>query len=204
MIIRSKDNAMARRSPISLESARDRVFSAALILFEARGYHGVAVPEIAVRAGLAIGSLYRVAPSKEALANQLFQTIQGTFNARVFAPFPANRTLRERFSLFWRRLSDWAVEEPIAARFLFLQQHTPYLDATSLALEQLWNDAVGGFAREGALTGQLKPFSPEVVSSLVWGPLAGLLRHRSATPEHFTALEGAIWDSLAQPFQPMS
>jgi len=189
---------MPRRSPISHDSARERAVSAALALFEARGYHGVAVPEIAKAAGLAIGSLYRVAPSKEALANHVFQAVQGRFNTRIFAPFPANRALKERFSLFWRRLSDWTVEETVAARFLFLQQHAAYLDATSLLLEQPWCDAVDGFAREGALTGQLKPLSPEVVSSLVWGPLAGLLRRNAVTRDHLAALESAIWDSLAQ------
>lgn len=189
---------MTRRSPLPIEDIRSRILKAALSLFEARGFHAVAVPEIARAAGLAVGSLYRVAPSKEALANQLFQSVKSQFNRHIFAPFPARRGLRERFGILWARLTEWTLKEPVAARFLELHNHTTYLDVASEALEMPWRDAATAFAWEGHVTSTLKPLTPEALSALVRGPITQLLRADAATADNLAALETAIWHALAR------
>ena len=51
---------------------RRRVFVAAVAVFAEKGYEATTMTEIAQRAGAAIGSLYQFFPSKEALAEGLF------------------------------------------------------------------------------------------------------------------------------------
>jgi AcrR family transcriptional regulator len=53
---------------------KDRVERAAIALFAERGVDGVSIADIAARAGVAQGALYRHYRSKEALATQLFAT----------------------------------------------------------------------------------------------------------------------------------
>ena len=52
---------------------REAILDAALDLFVERGFHGTAVPQIAERAGVGAGTIYRYFESKEALVNALYQ-----------------------------------------------------------------------------------------------------------------------------------
>src|ERR1700721_4874380 len=71
-------------------------------LFAEKGYEATTMPEIASRAGAAIGSLYQFFPSKEALAEALFDRFAerwATSFAQVEACAPG-RSARELADLF--------------------------------------------------------------------------------------------------------
>lgn len=55
-------------------STKDLILSAALEIFADKGYHDTTVDDIAKRAGLAKGSIYRYFSSKEALFNELLES----------------------------------------------------------------------------------------------------------------------------------
>src|SRR5689334_15289154 len=52
---------------------REAILAAALELFVERGFYGTAVPEIAERAGVGAGTIYRYFESKETLVNELYR-----------------------------------------------------------------------------------------------------------------------------------
>ena len=52
---------------------KECILSAALELFAEKGFHGTAVPEIAAKAGVAAGTIYRYFDSKEAMVNAVYQ-----------------------------------------------------------------------------------------------------------------------------------
>src|SRR6185503_5568621 len=56
----------SRGRPV-LDDKRRRMLDAALTAFAERGYHGVAVPEVAAAAGVSTGTIYVYFESKEAL-----------------------------------------------------------------------------------------------------------------------------------------
>lgn len=133
--------------PRGLET-RNRIRQAALELFVTKGVIGTSVRDIAAKAGIAEGGLYRHYASKEDLAWKLFsenyaalakdlQTI-----ARQEPDFPARLDgMIQRFCRFFD-------EEPLMFRFLLLTQHQelPKLKAKSQspvqALRNLVADAV--------------------------------------------------------------
>src|SRR5262245_28981195 len=51
----------------------EAIMAAALELFIKRGFYGTAVPEIAERAGVGAGTIYRYFESKEALVNAIYR-----------------------------------------------------------------------------------------------------------------------------------
>jgi AcrR family transcriptional regulator len=55
-------------------STRDLILSAAMEVFAEKGYHETTVDDIAKRAGIGKGSIYRYFPSKEALFNALIES----------------------------------------------------------------------------------------------------------------------------------
>jgi TetR/AcrR family transcriptional regulator len=59
------------------EQGRQEILEAAMALFGEKGYHGVSMHEIAVKAGVAVGTLYNFFASKEDLYTALMETCVG-------------------------------------------------------------------------------------------------------------------------------
>src|SRR5687767_3057624 len=83
---------------------RDEVLDAALEMFAERGFHGATMPEIAARAGIATGTIYRHFASKEALVNQLYQQHKRALAAALLENQPPGNDLRVLFNHLWWRL----------------------------------------------------------------------------------------------------
>jgi AcrR family transcriptional regulator len=115
---------------------REAILDAALGLFVERGFFGTAVPEIAERAGVGAGTIYRYFDSKEALVNVIYREQKTRFGAVALDAFPAGVTTREAFRTLWMRMAKFATDEQRAFVFMELHHHASYLDAESRALEQ--------------------------------------------------------------------
>lgn len=174
-----------RRSPESIEAIEARILAAALTL--GNSLDAISMPELAGKAGIAVGTLYRIAPSKADLAVKLETAARAKFDQTVFAPFPARLNLRDRFALIWARLGQFALEQTDVARFLACR---PF------PAESGFIKASAVFARDGLATGELRALDGQTVAALVWGPLSGLLRNQACSADRLQELEHAIWDSL--------
>ena len=67
----------------AVSDKREAIMQAALELFVERGFYGTAVPEIADRAGVGAGTIYRYFESKEALVNALYREQKMRVRART-------------------------------------------------------------------------------------------------------------------------
>lgn len=184
------------------DDKRARLLEAALDLYQTRGFDGVAVPEIATKAGVAVGTVYRYFASKEALVNALFRHWKGLYHAVVGAPMPAGVTPRQEFGLYWRRMMEFAVDHPKAIRFLDLQHHAAYLDAESQAMARGFRDAADGFARRGREAGVIRDIDPSLIVPLMWGASAGLVKFsdtdgRTLDARTIVEMEEALWRAIA-------
>ncbi|MFM1976367.1 MAG: hypothetical protein RL145_1213 [Pseudomonadota bacterium] len=174
-----------RRSPEPISAIEERLLRAAVALGDS--LDSISMPELAAAAEIAVGTLYRIAPSKTALAAILDARAQAHFDRHVFAPFPARLSLEARFRLMWSRLAEFALQEADIAAYLARKPMAPdsaFIKASSI------------FARDGAATGELKTLSGEELASIVWGPLSALLRNHACSVESLQQLEQAAWDGL--------
>src|SRR6185295_8130625 len=115
---------------------RDAVFAAALELFADRGFYGVSVPEIAQKAKVGAGTIYRYFPSKEALVNALYVHHKQELGKAFLEGLDIQASPRAVFHQFWTRACAFAREKPRVLEFLELHHHAPYLDARSRETEQ--------------------------------------------------------------------
>ena len=173
------DAAAVTRIEQKKADKRRRLIDAALELFAERGFHGTAVPLVAERAGVAAGTVYRFFESKEALVNAVFREAKGRLAGALAGLDTLDETLpaRERFREFWQRLVRFARAEPIAFQFLELQDHMPYLDDESRALELRvlgpMFQACVGFRETGAFR---KDVPVDATMAFVWGAFVGLMK----------------------------
>jgi AcrR family transcriptional regulator len=77
----AKKPARREEKPPDDLSTRDRILEAALEVFAEKGLHGATMVEIARRAGLTGGALYRYYPGKEELFQAVIDQHSGAFSA---------------------------------------------------------------------------------------------------------------------------
>jgi AcrR family transcriptional regulator len=175
------------------------VLDAALTLFAERGYHGTSIPAVLEQAGVGASSLYRLFDGKEALVNAVFREAKGRLEHALRDGLDLDAEPRAVFDAFWARLADFAVREPLAFRFLELQDHTPYLDGASrqqelgvlapIALACMDWQRRGVFRRDT---------TPDVIIAVTWGAFVGLVKaarlgYLPLAPAQLEAARDACW-----------
>nr|HEX4318572.1 TetR/AcrR family transcriptional regulator [Kofleriaceae bacterium] len=180
---------------------REAITRAALELFVERGFFGTAVPEIADRAGVGAGTIYRYFASKEALVNELYREQKMWFGHHVVDHFPSGLPTRELFKTMWNRMAKFACENPQAFVFMELHHHARYLDADSRALEQRMLDLFITIIASAQKRGDLKPATPRLLIGMVMGAFVGVIRScievdAPLTDADWATAEQCMWEAV--------
>jgi TetR/AcrR family transcriptional regulator, repressor of fatR-cypB operon len=180
---------------------REAILDAALELFAELGYHGTTVPQVADKAQVGAGTVYRYFENKEALVNALFQKWKRELARYLMEGFPVDKPVREQFSEIWQRSTAFALEHPRALDFLELHHHGSYLDDRSLAVERELLVPIYAFAEHAREQGQLKKVSPEMLGALVWGGFMGLIGAArkgfiTLDPRTINDAEECMWEAI--------
>ncbi len=172
------------------EDRRESILDAALELFVERGFYGTAVPEIADRAGVGAGTIYRYFESKEALVNAIYRQQKLQFANVVLDGFPVAAPSREQFRSLWMRMARFATDNTSAFIFLELHHHARYLDAESRAVENRMTDLFTHVVISAQARQELKAGPPRLLMGIVMGAFVGVIR---SCVEHDQALRDADW-----------
>jgi len=180
---------------------REAILDAALELFVERGFFGTAVPEIADRAGVGAGTIYRYFESKEALVNAIYRQQKTQWGHLVLADFPVAAPTREQFRLLWMRMATWATANPKAFIFMELHHHQRYLDDESRALEERMLGLFTAVAVSAQARGELKAGPPRLLMGIVMGAFVGVIRScveidQSLDTADWKLAEQMLWEAL--------
>tara|TARA_R100001086_G_scaffold69711_2_gene33218 strand:+ start:761 stop:1327 length:567 start_codon:yes stop_codon:yes gene_type:complete len=176
------------------ELRRQRILNAALELFSTEGFHAVPVPRIAEKAGVGIGSIYRVAPSKIALADSVFEYCVEQLRQAVFQPVDFDGLSREEiFWLFWQRASDWLMRDPEPMRFMVLYRFVGPPNRKS-GLRRVGDvEAILGVAVK---QGWIRNMDFDDAAAIISGPLMVLTLDNALTAENLKACGEAVWRAV--------
>ncbi|HEY2512720.1 MAG TPA: TetR/AcrR family transcriptional regulator [Polyangiaceae bacterium] len=180
---------------------REAILEAALELFGELGFHGAAVPQIAERAKVGAGTIYRYFPGKEALVNELYRTWRGRLTEAIFTDYPSAAPFRAQFHHYWSRAAAFGREHRTALLFLELHHHAAYLDAQSRAAEDAMLSPVHAVLAKAAEEQVVKPLDPKVLMAVIWGAFMGVMRAAwegrfELTPAVLDAAEGCCWEAI--------
>jgi AcrR family transcriptional regulator len=180
---------------------REAILDAALELFGERGFHGTAVPQVAERAGVGAGTIYRYFESKEALVNAVYQRWKTAMGRALMEEFPIQAPVREQFHVFWRRMADFSRRHRKAMMFLELHHHGTYIDDKSRACEETVLAAGRMFFDETRRRQVTKEIDSDLAIALVWGAFSALVkgcwqRDLELTDELLDAAENCMWEAI--------
>lgn len=180
---------------------RDKILDAALELFAERGFHGTPVPEVAARAKVGAGTIYRYFESKEALVNALYQHWKRVMLEEVAGDLDLTLAPRQQWKRLFRRVVAFAKKHPQAFLFLEGHHHAPYLDATSREIEAQVMGMAELFLDQTRQAGLTREVPPQLMMAVLWGSVVrlikssheGLLTLDEGTLDQFEAL---TWEVL--------
>jgi TetR/AcrR family transcriptional regulator, repressor of fatR-cypB operon len=184
-----------------------RLARAALELFTTQGYHTTTTPQIAKRAGVAEGTIYRHFASKQALLNDLYRGA-ARWAARLAKEAEATGLgARAALAELGRGLVAGAAREPAVARLFFLQAHGAAVDEESRRVGREFRSALESLVAQGKADGSVKPGGAELWATIWLGVVTLALERVTArdwAPDHAnvaTTLEAA-WNAIAAPGRP--
>ncbi|HEY5938958.1 MAG TPA: TetR/AcrR family transcriptional regulator [Kofleriaceae bacterium] len=180
---------------------REAILDAALALFVERGFYGTAVPEIADRAGVGAGTIYRYFESKEALVNAIYRHQKQSFAHIVMNDFPPSTTTRELFRTLWMRMAKFATANPDAFVFLELHHHARYLDDESRAVESRMTALFTSLVTAKQAQGDIKAGEPRLLMGLVMGAFVGVIRScvdvdQPLAEADWKLAEQCVWEAI--------
>jgi AcrR family transcriptional regulator len=180
---------------------REAILEAALELFADQGFHGTSVPEVAERAKVGTGTIYRYFESKEALVNALYQKWKSQLSHHLMNEFPLEKPPRQQFHVLWTRLAQFAQEQQKAFMFLELHHHLPYLDEESRRIEAELLMPLAAFVQLGSDAQVFKELSPELLIAIVYGAMTGLMKaswlgYLALSPKVIEQAEACAWEAV--------
>ena len=164
---------------MKITDKRTDIMRAALELIVAQGFHGAPMAEIAEKAGVASGTIYRYFESKDVLINELYRELEDQIRAVQQEGYPFGSPLRERFLYLIRQLLRYFIEHPLHFRYIEQYTNSPY--GISMRRDGLFCkygnvDIVMNIFEEGLTQQILKDLPVVVLFPLALGPLMFLIR----------------------------
>jgi AcrR family transcriptional regulator len=189
-----------RRDP---KNTRERLVRAALDLFTTQGYHASTTPQVAHRAGVAEGTIYRHFTSKEQLLNEIYRGAVRMFT-QVVEQTPARTSCRDRMNDVADRWGEVAVQDPPLVKLVFVSPPTGLLDEKSREAYEQMRVELEKVVASGKASNEIRP-GPAYLWTDVWLQLVRLMLERVAAQEWAAQHSApkqvieAAWDAIAAP-----
>lgn len=157
------------------ELTRQRLIRTALELFTTRGYHDTTTAQIAKKAGIAEGTIYRHFASKQQLVNELYRAAQrwATNVVQEKQHDPAAGTARAQLTAVAHGLVEGAAHDTAIVRLGLLDDLGPLIDDESRKTAREFRVALERIVADGKAQGTVRTGAVEIWAG-VW---LATLRH---------------------------
>lgn len=184
-----------------IQDKRAAALQATLELIAEQGFHGTPMSQIAQRANIGVGTIYRYFPSKEDLINSLYITIKTYLAKFILKEYSECSSIQQKFMVLLRNLIDYYVEHP--KEFLFMEQYSnsPMITFDTRQEGLRMFEQASNLFEQGVEEGLLKELPLEMIYMLVDGAAMSLVKlclFSEDKPDDKTLNAGinAIWDGI--------
>lgn len=184
-----------------IQDKKTAVLQAALELISEQGFHGAPMSQIAQRANVSIGTIYRSFSSKEDLINALYIDVKTHLAQFALRNYSESLPVHKCFSLLLRNIIDYFVNHPM--EFLFMEQYSnsPLITDASRQEGLRMFEHVSNLFKRATEENLLKVLPVEMINTLAYGGIMSLVKFYlfSEVKPDDAILNGgvdAIWDAI--------
>ena len=156
--------------------ARERIVAAALAQLADGGYASATMQNVATRAGVATGTVYRHFPSKSDLFAEVFRRASGR-EMEVFAEATVDdgRSATERIAAATEAFARRALTRPTRAYALIAEPVDPAVEAERLIFRRGYRDVLVEVLQQGIERGELELHDKETTAAALVGAIGETL-----------------------------
>jgi AcrR family transcriptional regulator len=177
---------------------RSDVVQAALELIAEKGFHGAPMAEIAEKAGVGAGTIYRYFENKDVLITELHKELEAKIMAALLDCYPVERPLRERFLYVMREVYRYFIAHPLHFRYMEQYFNSPYgitLHRNRFLGKSGDPNILLDIFEQGADQQVLKELPTSVLFSIAFGSLTLLMRDHIIG---FISLDNILIDGITE------
>jgi len=169
-------------------SRRDKVIQTALKMISEGGFHASPMSELAVRSGVAVGTIYHHFATKEVLIQALYTECRERASQQVVEGLDAKQSPSRKTALMWLNLHAHFTRNPLEFSLLRQAESSPFLVSdvkdvsvfTPVVLEQF---------RESVKSGKMKKLKPGLAASLLMGMVSSVVAEELRSKKKFARKE---------------
>lgn len=172
-----------------------------MVLIAEYGFHGTPMSKLADTAGVGVGTIYRYFDSKEELIHALYHGIKQEMHTAMLANYSADRPVREGFRTLWLNTLAYCLAHPREFKFTEQYAYSPFLRDVAKAIQNQLPTDFAEFIKAGYEQQIFKQLPPEILFSMMYGPIGSLANKHIAgfielTEADKEAAMQACWDAV--------
>jgi AcrR family transcriptional regulator len=162
------------------------ILEATLELIAEQGFHNTPISQIAEKARVGVGSIYRYFKDKDELIHALFDYVIEKENGEVLKEYNAKAPLRERYIHICTSMIQFAVQHPQESNFLEQYFHSPYglsrrrEDLLKRDHQETKKPPLAILFETAKAQQVIKDLPPFILGALTFGPILELIRDINA------------------------
>ena len=183
------------------------ILEATLELIADHGFHNTPTSQIAHKAKVGVGSIYRYFADKDDLIHELFLYVLEKETHEVLQRHNSSSPLREQYIHICTGIIQFALNHPEEANFLQQFRHSPYgrtlgpAEMLKKDPEQIKNPPLFVLFETAIAQQVIKDLPPPILGALTLGPIFELARDINSrllphTPELVRMVVDACWDAI--------
>lgn len=196
-----KDELSSRVLVVKTADKREAILEATLELLVERDLQSTSMALIAGRAGVGMGTIYNYFESKEALIRELFRKLTLSLLEAMFAAYPEEASIKERFFHIWRVKCEYFIERP--KEFIFTERfaNSPYITPNVMREVQSASAKLDALFDDARAQGIVKDLPRAFFIPIVNGALGALIRNHIVgaivlDEEAINVAVEACWDAI--------
>lgn len=184
-----------------IQDKKIAVLQAALELISEQGFQGTPMSQIAEKANVGMGTIYRYFSGKEDMINALYINVKIRLAHCALTGYSEGMPVRESFLLLLHNIADFFIDNP--AELFFIEQYSNSPLITNVTREEGFRmlEQVHNIFKRAREENLLKKLPIEIISTLAYGAILSLVKlwlsnKESLSKTDFDAGVAAIWDAV--------
>ncbi len=183
------------------QSKKAAALQATLELISEQGFHGTPMSQIAQRANIGVGTIYRYFSGKEDLINALYIDVKSRLAQYTLHNYLETRPVRESCMLLLRNIVDYFLEHPAELMFIEQYANSPLITAATREEGIRTFEPVNNLFKHAREANLLKDLPLEMLSTLAYGATISLVKlslfgHNKLDSHMLDGGISAIWDAI--------
>ncbi|MCA0446934.1 MAG: TetR/AcrR family transcriptional regulator [Bacteroidetes bacterium] len=185
----------------SQSDKKQAILSAMLKLITENGFHATPMSLVATEAGVAAGTIYHYFANKDQLISELYSHLKQKMGIALLQDENLSLAYPYRFSLFWKNLFTFFIENPVEFKFLEQYSNSPFISTETRDDNQVFYKPVIDFLADGIAEGHLRPLPLEFLVESLFGHVVTAAKFHLAGTQEITGdlLDSVVkssWDSV--------